>query len=75
MPSVVLGMTTVADVLTTQEMRELSALFSDLARNIHSLSPHQTQVMMEVDEHMRGDQLTKTDLERLRALSTNHHAR
>jgi hypothetical protein len=59
----------VADALTEQELRELSRLFSSMIGNIHSLPANQTQVLLEVDEHMRGDNLTRTDLDRLRSIA------
>ena len=57
------------ETLTADELRELSMLFSSLLSEIHSLSTGQTQMLLAVDEHMRGDSLTTADLEALRRLS------
>ena len=57
-----------ADPLTRDEERELSRLFSALTADIHNLSGADTQLLIGVDEHLRGDSLTKADLESLRAL-------
>ena len=63
------------EILTYEESRELSRLFSVLIADIHNLSTHQTQVLMEVDEHMRGDALSKADLEALRRISAKDFRR
>lgn len=60
-----------ADELTPDEMRELSKLFSSLIGNIHTLPPARTAALLDVDERMRGDSLTKEDLKILREIAAH----
>lgn len=62
-----------ADPLTADEVRELSQLYSTYISRIHRLAPIHTQTLMNIDEHLRGDNLTKADLEALRSIDKGEH--
>ena len=57
--------------MTGPDHAELARLLSSLMRIIHELSSNDVRVLMEVDEHMRNDGLTKVDLDRLRQMSAS----
>lgn len=62
------------DPLDKEEEKELSALLSRLLGTIHRLTPQQTQAVMDVDEHMRREELTHEDLEVLRSIEQASNA-
>ncbi len=46
--------------------REISSLLSRFIATIHKLTPPQASVVLDVDEHMRADTLSRKDLTLLR---------
>ena len=61
-----------SDPLTTDEQRELSRLFSNLIARIHDLPSSDTHVLIGIDDRMRGDALTRADLDSLRRMNKDH---
>ena len=56
-------------LLTQQERAETVQLLRELIQGIHALQPADVQVVIEVDERMRRDELNTQDLELLRAVA------
>jgi hypothetical protein len=52
----------VTNALNREEEREISRLLSRFIGNIHKLTAPQANVVLEVDEHMRADSLSRKDL-------------
>ncbi len=55
--------------MTGPDHAELARLLSSLMRVIHDLPSADVRIVMDVDGHVRNDEVTKADLDRLRQIS------
>ena len=56
----------VTNALNQEEEREISRLLSRFIGTIHKLTPLQATAVLDVDEHMRADSLSRKDLSLLK---------